>query len=143
MVAFPAGPWDVPDEIGDGRPLLVVMAQDACTVGAIVETVPDLVARIYERKGSDGASLRLLRNNLVFVVADEAKVDDMRNHMLRRLALRELKSASRLNDPAEHQQAKARELESTAEATIPIPTQPSFRYGFYTPLSVSPGTGLP
>src|SRR3546814_12681485 len=86
MVAFPAGPWDVPDEIGDGRPLLVVMAQDACTVGAIVETVPDLVARIYERKGSDGASLRLLRNNLVFVVAAEAKSDAMRKHMLPRSA---------------------------------------------------------
>src|SRR3546814_14907752 len=89
MVAFPAGPWDVPDEIGDGRPLLVVMAQDACTVGAIVETVPDLVARIYERKGYEGASLRLLRNNIVFVVADQAKVDDMTHALMRALDQRE------------------------------------------------------
>ena len=78
MFDFPGGPWDVPDEVGNGRPLLAVMSYDACSVGAGVETVPELVARIYERKGSEGGSLRSLRNNLAFVVAEEGRLDDMR-----------------------------------------------------------------
>ena len=32
MVAFPGGPYEVPDEIGDGRPTLVVMGYEALTV---------------------------------------------------------------------------------------------------------------
>jgi hypothetical protein len=53
VVPFPGGPWDVPDEIGSGRPLIVVLSYEGCTVGASVEAVPDLIARIYERKGAE------------------------------------------------------------------------------------------
>ena len=77
-VMFPGGPWDVPDEVGNGRPFLAVISYDACSVGAGAETVPELVARIYERKGSEGGSLGSLRNNLAFVVAEEGRLDDMR-----------------------------------------------------------------
>ena len=35
--------------------------------------MPELVERIHTRRGSDGAQLRALRNNLVFVVADDAR----------------------------------------------------------------------
>ena len=38
-VSFPGGPWDVPDEIGNGRPLLAVISYDACSVGATVEAI--------------------------------------------------------------------------------------------------------
>ena len=39
-VPFPGGPFGVPDEVGDGRPKLVVCAYDGLAVGEIVEEVP-------------------------------------------------------------------------------------------------------
>ena len=60
---FPGGPFDVPDEIADGRPKLVILAYDGVTIGSSVENVPDLIERIFTRKGSEGSALRALRNN--------------------------------------------------------------------------------
>ena len=130
-VPFPGGPWDVPDEIGNGRPLLAVLSYEGCTVSVSVDAVPDLIARIFERKGAEGGSLRQLRNNLVFVVADESKVEDMRRLMARRLALRELKAPERLNELAEHQQAMVRELEGRSETDVAVCIQQCFRHLFY------------
>jgi len=130
-VLFPAGPWDVPDEVGSGRPMLVVLSPDACTVGPVADAVPELIARIYERKGSDGGSLRLLRNNLVFLVAEDGRVTNLRALMRRRLALGELKGGPRLNDLAEHQQAKVKEEEARSEADVAIAIQHAFRHLFY------------
>ena len=130
-VPFPAGPWDVPDEVGNGRPLLVVLAQDACAVGTSVDAVPDLIVRIYERKGSDGGGLRALRNNLVFLAAEEGRVEEMRAKMRRRLALFELKGGSRLKDLAEHQQIKVREIEAKSETEVAVAIQQTFRHLFY------------
>jgi hypothetical protein len=49
-VPFPSGPWEVPDEVGNGRPLLAIVSYDGCSVSGAVETVPDLIAKLYERK---------------------------------------------------------------------------------------------
>ena len=130
-VLFPGGPWDVPDEIGNGRPLLVVLSYEGCTVGISVDAVPDLIVRIYERKGAEGGSLRQLRNNLVFIVADESKVEDTRQKMARRLALRDLKAPERLAELAEHQQAKVKELESKSETEVAVAIQQCFRHLLY------------
>ena len=107
-VSFPGGPFDVPDEVGDGRPKLIILAYDGLTIGSSVEDVPELIERIYTRKGSEGSALRALRNNLVFVVADDARKEEMRRKTYHRLALRELKKPERLIDLAEHQQAQMR-----------------------------------
>jgi hypothetical protein len=130
-VPFPGGPWDVPDEIGNGRPLLVVLSYEGCTVGMSVDAVPDLIARIYERKGAEGGSLRQLRNNLVFVVADDSRVEEMRQKTARRLALRDLRAPERLAELAEHQQAKVKELESRSETEIAVAVQQCFRHVLY------------
>jgi hypothetical protein len=130
-VPFPGGPYDVPDEIGSGRPLLVVLSYEGCTVGISVDAVPDLITHIYERKGAEGGSLRQLRNNLVFIVADESKVEDMRQKMARRLALRDLKTPERLAELAEHQQAKVKELESKSETEVAVAIQQCFRHLLY------------
>ena len=130
-VSFPGGPFDVPDEVGDGRPTLVVLAYDGVTVGGTVESVPELIERIYSRKGSEGSALRALRNNLVFVVADDARKDEMRRKASQRLALRELKKPERLLDLAEHQQAKVRELEARSEQELAIAIQQCYRHIFY------------
>ncbi len=44
-----------------------------------VETVPELISCIHSRKGSEGSTLRALRNNLVFVAADDARREEMRS----------------------------------------------------------------
>ena len=77
-IPFPGGPFDVPDEVGDGRPRLIVIAYDGVSIGTSVDSVPELVERIHARRGADGAQLRALRNNLVFVVADDARKEEMR-----------------------------------------------------------------
>lgn len=141
-VPFPAGPWDVPDEVGNGRPLLVLLSSDACTVGATVDAIPDLVARLYERKGSDGGSLRALRNNLVFLAAEEGRVTDLRAKMRRRLALQALKGGPRLNELAEHQQTKVKELEARSEADVAIAIQQTFRHLFYPSQARLPGAAV-
>ena len=128
---FPGGPFDVPDEVGDGRPKLGVLAYDGVTVGGSVESVPELIERIYSRKGSEGSALRALRNNLVFAVADDARKDEMRRKAYLRLALRELKKPERLTDLAEHQQAKVRELEARSEQELAIAIQQCYRHIFY------------
>ena len=37
---FPGGPFDVPDDVGDGRARLVVLSYDGVTIGATVDRVP-------------------------------------------------------------------------------------------------------
>ena len=129
-IRFPGGPFDVPDDVGGGRPKLIVLAYDAVTIGA-AEDIPDLVRRIYVRKGSDGSALRLLRNNVVFVVADDARKAEMRRHASRRLALRELKKPERLAHLAEHQRDKVCELEARSEQELTLAIQQCYRHVFY------------
>ena len=117
--------------MGDGRPKLVVLAYDSVTIGSSVENVPELIGRIYTRKGSEGSALRALRNNLVFVAADDARKEEMRRKTYHRLALRELKKPERLSDLAEHQQAKVREMESRSEHELALAIQQCYRHIFY------------
>ena len=107
------------------------MAYDGVSIGSSVESVPELIERIYTRKGSEGSALRVLRNNVVFVVADEARKEEMRHKTYHRLALRELKKPERLIDLAEHQQAKVRELEARSEQELAIAVQQCYRHVFY------------
>ena len=131
IVLFPGGPFDVPDEVGNDRPRLVVLAYDAVAIGGTVDDVPELINRIYTRKGSEGLTLRMLRNNLVFVIADEACKDEMRRKTCRRLALRELTKPERLIVLAEYQQRQIREIEAKSEQALAIAIQQCFRHVFY------------
>ena len=104
---------------------------DGVTIGTSVENVPDLIERIYVRKGSEGSALRVLRNNLAFVVADNTRKEEMRRKTYHRLALRELKKPERLIDLAEHQQNQVRELEARSEQELAIAIQQCYRHVFY------------
>ena len=130
-VPFPGGPFDVPDEVGDGRPKLVVFSYDGLAVGEVVDEVPELIERVYARKGADGSALRVLRNHLVFVAADERASEGMRHRMRSRLALQRLKAPDRLVDLAEHQQEKIRDLEARSEQELAIAIQQCYRHVFY------------
>ncbi len=130
-VMFPGGPFDVDDNVGDGRPKLVVLGYDALTVGASVESVPELIKRIYERKGLEGSTPRKLRNSLVFVVADAARKKDMRRKAFLRLALREMKKPERLVELAEYQRTEVCEMEMKSEQELAISIQQCYRHVFY------------
>ena len=130
-VTFPGGAFDVPDEVGDGRPKLILLGFDGLTIGTSVEKVPEFITRIYTRKGSESLALRKFRNNLVFVVAEHAFKESMRRKTYYRLALRELKKPERLIDLAEHQQAQVRELESRSEHDLALAIQQCYRHVFY------------
>ncbi len=130
-VPFPAGPFDVADDIADGCPKLVVLAWEALAIGASLDVVPELIRRIHERKGAEGSALRALRNNLVFVAADEARTDDMRRRARRRLALREMKRPERLAELAEHQQEQVREWEARSEQELALAVQQCYRHVLY------------
>ena len=130
-ICFPGGPFDVPDEVGDGRPKLVVLAYDGVTIGNSVDTVPELIARIHARKGSEGSALRAFRNHLVFVTAAEDRREEMRRRMSYRLALQALKKPERLRDLADHQQDKVRELEARSEQELALAVQHCYRHVFY------------
>ena len=119
------------DDVGNGRPKLVVFAYDGLVVGEAIEEVPTLIARVHERKGADGSALRVLRNHLVFVAADEVAKEPMQRRMKRRLALRRLKEPDRLVDLAIHQQDKIRDLEAKSEQELAIAVQLCYRHVFY------------
>jgi hypothetical protein len=131
MVPFPSTPAEAPDDANDGRPYLHVMSYDGITVGTTVEVVPELIARIFDRKGQAGSEYRAFRNHLVFLVADESRKEDMKHKMVWRLALRELKSPERLKDLAPHQQEKIKELESKSIQEVAIAIQQCYRHVFY------------
>ena len=130
-VPFPGGPFDVPDEVGDGRPKLVVFAYDGVTVGSALDEVPALIARVYERAGADGAALRKLRNHVVFAAADDGDKEAMQRRAHRRLALQRLKTPDRLADLAEHQQDRIREWEAKSEHELAVAVQQCYRHVFY------------
>lgn len=143
MVPFPSGPYEVPDDIGDDKPRLAVMSYEALAVGHDLAKVPDLVEQIYTRKGSDGRDFRRLRNNVLFLLADELKVQEMRQAVLRRLALVELKQPHRLGELAEHQQQKVRELDGKAENDAAIAIQNCYRHLLYPSRNGLEGDGGP
>jgi len=141
MVPFPSGPYEVPDDIGEDKPRLAVMSYEALAVGHDLDKVPDLVEQIFTRKGSDGRDFRRLRNNVLFLLADELKVQEMRQAILRRLALVELKQPARLGELAEHQQQKVRELDGKAETEAAIAVQNCYRHLLYPSRSGLEGDG--
>ena len=105
---FPAGAYEVDDVVGDGRPNLVLLHHDAFAINADPQGLPSLVEEIFKYKGTD-QRLREFRNNLVFVVADDRQVKNMKDRLRRRLALQELRKPDRKRLLAEHQQNKVEE----------------------------------
>lgn len=129
-VPFAAGPEDVPDDVGDGRPRLVLIGYDAETVRGDRLQIPALVERVFRTKGTQG-DFRQLQNHLVFLVADDQLRDDMKHAMVRRLALRAMRAPDRLKDLAEHQQQKLQELYQKSDQAVAIAIQRCYRHLFF------------
>ncbi len=108
LVPFPAGPYEVPDEVGDGRPFLIVMGYEALAIAIEPKGLPPEIDAIVKHKGADNR-LREFRNNLIFIVADERLRENMKDRVRTRLALAELKKPDRIRLLAKHQQMKIKE----------------------------------
>jgi len=130
LVPFPAGEWDVPDDVGQGLPRLVLLNHEAELVRAGQDGIPERVERIYERRGSNQA-IRMLKNNLVFLLADAARVQPLVERMVWRLAVQQMNNAERLRDLPEHQQAKLREWNQRSRHEVAVAIQQCYRHLYY------------
>lgn len=129
-IPFPGGPYDVPDETGNGHPTLAIIGYDAADISATTVDIPDLVDRIYRHHGSAG-DLRVNRNNIVFVLADSERKDEMKRKMTRHLALGDLLRPERMKELAEHQQAEMRERAKRSEQELALAIQQCYRHVLY------------
>jgi hypothetical protein len=134
LVPFPGGPFDVPDDVQDKRPRLVLVGHEAAAVDPHRLAVPELVLRIFRFRGQ-GQDFRHHRNHLLFLVAEEGEVARMQEQMRRRLALEALKSPASLQRLPEYQQKKVEELARAAEADVAAAIQKAYRHLFYPSLA--------
>ena len=139
---FPPGPYDVPDEVGDGRPYLAVMSYESVTVKSDPTRPPVEVEDIFQYKNSDGR-LRELRNNLLFVVAGEREIARMKDITRRRLALAELRKPEHIKNLADHQQRKVNEEFQTSLLDQAVAILQCYRHLFYPSHMAMPDTQLP
>jgi len=130
LIAFPEHPSDVPDEVGDGRPFLIVMGYNALAISSESQGLPPDIADYFRSKGAD-RGIRQLRNNLVFVVADERRRDEMKEWVRRRLALLELSKSNKLKALAEHQQNDVKARSQTSKMSLATAILQSYRHLFY------------
>jgi hypothetical protein len=130
VIHFPGGPFEVPDEVGDGRPYLVLISHDAEAIPSDRVFVPPLVEKLFRETGNIG-NFRQLQNNVVFVVADDGERERMKELVVRRLALDAMKQPDALNQLAEYQQAKLQELYRKSESDVAIGIQRCYRHIFF------------
>ena len=130
LIAFPAHPADIPDEVGDGRPFLVVSNSEALSISSGSSGIHPDLADYYRHKGND-RKLREFRNNLVFVVADARHVETMKDRVRRRLALLELSKPERLRTLAEHQQADIKMRAHKSRMEVAEAIFQAYRHLFY------------
>lgn len=128
-VFFPAEPGDLPDDAES--PKLVLMHYDSVQVTAEAQEPPDLVRRLYERSGQGGA-YRTYKNNVLFLVADEAHRDRMLDVMLRYLAIERVSGDSdRVRSFEEPQRQRLREMRDAAELEVRVAITRAYRHLYY------------
>ncbi|MEI7635126.1 MAG: DUF499 domain-containing protein, partial [bacterium] len=142
LIEFPAGSYEVPDEIGDGRPLLVLMNYEALSMTGEPREAPAEIANIFQYKGTE-QKYRELRNNLVFLVADARECDNMRERVRRRIALRELQKSESLSKLAEYQQAKLKAEYQDSDFKAAQSILLCYRHLFFPSHAPFPGATVP
>lgn len=130
LALFPATPQDVPDDASAEKPVLVVLGYDAASIGTGAVEIPDLVERLYLYKGASN-EYRKNRNNVVFLVVDEANRQPMLDAMRRQLALENLRKPDRRQMLQPHQQLKIDELYQTSKHAVAVTLQAAYRHMFY------------
>ncbi|MFH1134692.1 MAG: DUF499 domain-containing protein [Pseudomonadota bacterium] len=139
LVPFPSSQYDIPDDLGGGRPYLVVLHYDALTMSDSLSALPAELIRYATRKGA-GNDIRLLQNNLIFVAANDRLSKEMKQAMRRKLALEDIINGRTLSDLADYQQRKVLEDAEKSKAMVAIAIMQCYRHLFY-PSSSPVGTG--
>lgn len=130
LVPFAAGPHDVPDDDGGGRPYLILLSHDAVQVAGDAVRVDGLIEKIFLHRGT-GSDWRHNRNNLAFVVADASGIPTMRAKMLRYIALESLRVPGKLRDLADYQVNKLNEDFGRAKHDLGVTVQQCYRHIFF------------
>jgi hypothetical protein len=141
-ILFPSGPWEVPDDLADERPLLVILNYESTKVPAELRKLPEEVEDIFQHKGSD-RGLRELKNNLVFVAAAENGIANMQTLTRRKLALAELQKPSNQQELADYQIQRVKEEYHALDLKISQAILQCYRHIFYPSASPMAGTSLP
>ena len=139
LCQFPAGPYQVPDDAE--RPQLAVMHYEHVTASQDLEQLPPDIQDIFEHKGSDN-KFREFRNNLVFLVADEKSIDNMRDSMRKRVAL-ELLAKGENKDLLDHQRKEISAKLNDACFKAGQAVLHCYRHLFYPAKTPMAGTNLP
>lgn len=120
-VVFPTGPGDV-----DDRPqlqLVVFHHDDLSVSGTTAVPPPSRLVECLDRAGAGGSQIRMFRNGVVFLVADESTKDAMRERVRADLAAESIvNDASRLAVFSPEVQGRLRQIADTAklEARVAI-----------------------
>ena len=131
-VYFPAEAADLPDD--SGAPKLAVPHFEACvlnsTSGARPEP-PDLVRKLFASTGTT-ESPRTYKNNVVFLLADEAGSERMVEVARRHLAIRRIVGdQGRMTQFSKEQQKRLCALGESAELEVRVAITRSYRHLFF------------
>lgn len=128
-VYFPSEPAKVDDDAN--LPRLVIMHYDAANTSATDSAPPELVMRIFSRKGTQEA-FREYKNNLVFLVADRDQIENMVSISQRYLAIQRITSdPQRMGEFYEEQRAKLTNLAKSVELEVRIAITKAYRWLYY------------
>lgn len=141
-VLFPAGPWEVPDDLADPRPLLAILNYESTAIPADLRQPPAELEDIFQFKGAE-RNHRELKNNLVFVAAAENGIANMQTLARRKLALGELRKPSNQQELADYQIQKVNAEYHELDLKIAQAILQCYRHIFYPSASPMAGTTLP
>ncbi len=128
-VYFPQEASDVDDD--SGPPKLVILHYDAATVAATDPAPPELARKIADYAGSlEG--YRRFRNNVVFLVADDERVDNMVQTAQRYLAIARITGdAQRMAEFTAEQRKKLKKMGEAAELDVRVAITRAYRHLYF------------
>ena len=127
-VLFPSEPIEVEDD--SGIPKLVLMHFDAVRVTASKNEPPEIIKRIFQYSGAM-ESFRQYQNNVIFLVADDDRVDQLVRVARRYLAFERIMDPSRLVEFNDEQKKKLKSQKDATELDFRIAITKSYRHLYY------------
>ncbi|MBN1262662.1 MAG: ATP-binding protein [Anaerolineae bacterium] len=129
VIPFPQEANNLEDDAD--LPKLAVMHYDAVTATASRPAPPDLVRRLAERSGTQ-EGFRRFRNNVLFLVADGDREDDMVRAAQRYLAINRIAGdAERMSEFTGEQRKKIKKLGESTELDVRVAITKVYRHLYF------------